>query len=341
MSKQALALKYRPKTLSDVVEQSSVIKILQYMLDNKCWSNVMLFCGAAGCGKTTVARIMSYYINEGKGVPIEIDAASNNSVDGMRQIIEESKVKSIDSEYKVYILDEVHQFSNAAWQSFLKTCEEPPKRTIFILCTTDPQKIPNTIHSRVQRFDFNRITYNGIFNRLKYICDTETKEGNTIEYEDSALEYIAKLSEGGMRDAITNLDKALNYSRQLTVKNVIEALGLQDYDTFFELCKSTIKGDIKNIIDIIERTYLQGKDLKLFIEQYADFLLDICKYEIVHDYTYIQIPQTYDNEIESLLHYVNYVNNMRREMVQLHFDIKYESLPKMLIESKFFEMCNE
>lgn len=341
MSKQALALKYRPKTLSDVVEQSSVIKILQYMLDNKCWSNVMLFCGAAGCGKTTVARIMSYYINDGKGVPIEIDAASNNSVDGMRQIIEESKVKSIDSEYKVYILDEVHQFSNAAWQSFLKTCEEPPKRTIFILCTTDPQKIPNTIHSRVQRFDFNRITYSGIFNRLKYICDSETKEGNTIEYEDSALEYIAKLSEGGMRDAITNLDKALNYSRHLTVKNVIESLGLQDYDTFFDLCKSTLNCDVKNIINIIERTYLQGKDLKLFISQYADFLLDICKYEIVHNYTYIQIPQTYNNEIESLLHYVNQINKMRREIVQLHFDIKYESMPKMLIESKFFEMCNE
>lgn len=165
-------------------------------------------------GKTTSARIFANKINEGQGVPIEVDAASNNGVEQIRVIIDDAKFKPLDSKYKIYILDECHMLSQGAWNAMLKLLEEPPKTTIFLLCTTDPQKIPKTILSRVQRYDFNKISFEGIVNRLKWIIEQENesifqkvykekpfekadlKAGGIIEYENNALEYIAKCSEG-------------------------------------------------------------------------------------------------------------------------------------------------
>lgn len=336
---QALALKYRPKTFSDLTEQKSVVKILTYMIENKCFPNVMLFCGAAGTGKTTSARIMASLINNGQGTPIEIDAASNNSVDNMRKIIEESKFKSIDAKYKIYILDEVHQFSNAAWQSFLKTCEEPPSQTIFILCTTDPQKIPMTIHSRVQKFYFNRITYKGIIDRLKYICDSEIKNGENIIYDVESLDYIAKLSNGGMRDAITHLDKALNYSKHLTIENVIEALGVHDYEYMFNLINHIINKNEANIIELIENVYLDGKDLKVMMSQFIDFLLDISKYYVINNFTYIQIPETYKSQLDIVTPHMDVVQNVLDRLLEVNKTIKYESSPKTIIEANLLLLC--
>lgn len=172
---ESLAIKYRPKKWEDVVEQSSTTVILQNQLSTGNIQNAYLFCGGAGTGKTTCARIFANEINHGAGIPIELDAASNNSVDDIRGIIAQSKTASLDSEYKVFILDEVHALSNSAWQAMLKVLEEPPKKSIFIMCTTDPQKIPKTILSRVQRFNFQRISQKGIVNRLKYILDEENK----------------------------------------------------------------------------------------------------------------------------------------------------------------------
>ena len=163
---QSLAIKYRPKTWSDVVEQSATKLILEQQLKQNEIQNAYLFCGGAGTGKTTCARIFASEINKGTGNPIELDAASNNSVDDIRGIIQQSRTASLDSEYKVFILDEVHALSNSAWQAMLKVLEEPPKKSIFIMCTTDPQKIPKTILSRVQRYDFQRISQQGIVNRL-------------------------------------------------------------------------------------------------------------------------------------------------------------------------------
>ena len=172
MSK-ALAIKYRPATWDDVTEQNSTKIILQQQLESGEVKNAYLFCGPAGCGKTTCARIFAHDINNGQGNPIELDAASNNGVDDVREIIQQAKTKSLDSEYKIFIIDECHALSNSAWQAMLKIIEEPPAKSIFIFCTTNPERIPKTILSRVQRYDFNRISTEGIVNRLKYILEQE------------------------------------------------------------------------------------------------------------------------------------------------------------------------
>ena len=171
---QALALKYRPHTFEDVVEQDNIKIILKQQLESGDVKNSYLFCGPAGDGKTTCARIFANEINKGQGNPIEMDAASNSGVADVEAICKQAQSKSLNSEYKVFIIDECHSISNAGWQAFLKTIEEPPAKSIFIFCTTDPQKIPKTILSRVQRYDFRRISEQGIINRLKYILEKET-----------------------------------------------------------------------------------------------------------------------------------------------------------------------
>ena len=150
----ALAIKYRPHTWTEVAEQSATKVILQQQLDSGNIKNAYLFCGPAGCGKTTCARIFANEINKGQGTPVELDAASNNSVDDVREIIQQSKTTSLDSEYKLFILDEVHALSGSAWQAMLKVLEEPPKKSIFIMCTTEKNKIPKTILSRFNSLIF-------------------------------------------------------------------------------------------------------------------------------------------------------------------------------------------
>ena len=170
---QTLAVKYRPKTWDDVTEQYSVCIILKQQLETNTFKSAYLFCGGAGTGKTTCARIFADEINKHLGNPIELDAASNSSVDDVRNIIQQAKTKSLDSEYKVFIIDECHAISNTGWQAFLKLIEEPPAKSIFIFATTNPEKIPKTILSRVQRYDFKRISQQGIVDRLKYVLKEE------------------------------------------------------------------------------------------------------------------------------------------------------------------------
>ena len=243
------------------------------------------------------------------------------------------KFKPIDSKFKIYILDECHMLSNGAWNAMLKLLEEPPKTTIFILCTTDPQKIPKTILSRVQRYDFNKISYNGILNRLNYIC---SQEHITVEME--ALQYIAKVSEGGMRDAISMLDKCIAFSDDLSVKNVVKALGISDYEALHGLLHNILEKHTKEAVNNIDNVYGQGKDLKLFIKQFIHFILDVCKYQLFKNYDYIQIPTTinlqeYNNvEYDKLVYLLN-------AMIELSNQIKYEQNPKMLIESKILIIC--
>lgn len=169
----SLAVKYRPSNFEDVVEQHSIKTILQQQLESDEVKHAYLFCGGAGTGKTTCARIFAKEINKGQGNPIEMDAASHSSVEDVRNIIQQAKSKSLDSEYKVFIVDECHAISLMGWQAFLKMLEEPPVKSIFIFCTTDPNRIPKTILSRVQRYDFQRISNEGIVDRLKYIIDAE------------------------------------------------------------------------------------------------------------------------------------------------------------------------
>ena len=180
MAVKTLAVKYRPTSWDEVSEQSSTKIILQQQLKSGEVKNAYLFCGPAGCGKTTCARIFANDINKGEGNPIELDAASNNGVDDVRNIIQQAKTKSINSEYKIFIIDECHALSNSAWQAMLKIIEEPPAKSIFIFCTTDPQKIPKTILSRVQRYDFQRISQEGIVERLERILELENNEVESV-----------------------------------------------------------------------------------------------------------------------------------------------------------------
>ena len=330
---QALAIKYRPKTWEDVVEQDAIKVILSQQIKTKEFKHAYLFCGGAGTGKTTCARIFANEINGGHGVPIEMDAASQNGVDDVREIIQQARTQPLDSEYKVFILDEVHSFSNSAWQAMLKLIEEPPAKLVFIFCTTDPQKIPKTILSRVQRYDFQRISHDGIIDRLHYILQEEGFGLHAI-VTDEALQYIAKIADGGMRDAITLLDKCLSYSSELTVENVVNALGTIDYEVMFNLTFSILDGDIQKVIEIIEAAHSDGKDLKQFIKMYLQFILDVNKYLIGCKWKYINIPNTSETVRLMTKFNDNYVLlDLLDMLVKLNVDIKYSSTARYDIES--------
>jgi DNA polymerase-3 subunit gamma/tau len=335
---QALAIKYRPKTFDDVTEQGAVKIILQQQLDANAIQHCYLFVGGAGTGKTTSARIFADAINKGQGNPIELDAASNNSVDDMRELIAQAQTKSLNSEYKVFIIDECHMITVAGWNAILKLIEEPPAKSIFIFCTTDPQKIPKTIISRVQRYDFKRISQDGIVKRLNYILDKEWAEHPEWDAscETAALEYIAKLADGGMRDAITLLDKVLAYTKDIELDAVVKALGTVDYDVMFELTDSLIHFSQKDMIQIIEDIHNDGRDLKQFVKQYTHFLLDIQKYAIGCDWKYINIPKLADYEkwLKTCDDF-DACHNILDCCLKLNSDIKYSSSPKLDIETAF------
>lgn len=332
---RALALKYRPKTLNDVVEQIAIVQILQQQLKTNTHQSCYLFTGAPGVGKTSIARIFANELNEGNGTPIEIDAASNNGVDDVREIISNVAFKALDSKYKVYILDEVHQFSLGAWNAMLKLIEEPPAHAVFILCTTQPEKVPETIISRVQRFDFRRITYNSIIDRLRYIIDSE----EDVSATDDALAMIARLAEGGLRDAITLLDKCLSYSDVLDIDAVSTALGTVNYKTMFDLLEFIYNKQIKEALIVIDDIYRSGVDLKQFVKRFCYFLIDSCKYVLTRDFEYIQIPQIYEDRLVEIAVDYDFVLVMMLDVQDLSAAIKWETNSKYLIEAKLIEWC--
>ncbi len=338
---QSLAIKYRPKTFDDVTEQSEVRIILEQQLESNSIQHCYLFTGGAGTGKTTCARIFANEINHHEGNPVELDAASNNSVDDMRELIQQAQTKSLNSEYKVFIIDECHMITVQGWNAILKLIEEPPAKSIFIFCTTDPQKIPKTILSRVQRYDFQRISQEGIVSRLHQILyyedifDSSDELNNTLP----ALEYIAKIADGGMRDAITLMDKCLAYSTDLTLENVVEALGTVDFDIMFKLTDAlSDSANKKAMIEIVEDIHNSGKDLKQFIKQYTHFLLDIQKYAIGCDWKYINIPRlsAYEKWLDDSGDYEFEVyQKILSCCMSLTSSIKYSANPKLDIETAF------
>lgn len=348
MAKEALAVKYRPKVFEDMTEQSAIKDILMNQLETKTFQHGYLFTGPAGTGKTTSARIFANMINDGKGNPIEVDAASNSGVDNIRQIIEDAKRKPLDAEYKIFIVDECHSLSNGAWQALLKTLEEPPKFTIFIFCTTDPQKVPATILSRVQRYNFQKISNKGIVKRLEHICVLENSQdyndpdlrdiGDIIRYPE-ALEYIAKVCNGGMRDAITLLDKCLSLSHDLTLENVLKTIGAEDYNTFILFLTALQNKEKGTAITTIENVYTAGKDVKQFLRDFAKFILEVEKYALYKNFTYISLPNTLENELEQLID--DTLFNVMDFVVSLNSQIKWDSDPKTLIELSILIYCGK
>lgn len=334
---EALATKYRPRTFKDVVCQDNIKKVLTNQLATEEIKQAYLFAGSPGTGKTTSARIFANEVNGGKGKPIEIDGASNNGVDNVRSIIDDCKMKSLDSNYKVYIIDEVHMLSLGAFNALLKVLEEPPKGVIFILCTTDPHKIPATILSRLQRFDFKRIPQFEIVERLKYILN---EEGDTT-YDIEALEYIAKLADGGMRDAIMKLDTVLGYTNNITLQAVLDCLGITNYQHLLGIVQGIINKQPDEPIQIIDKIYRDGKDLKLFVKDLNKFVLDLCKLNITRNKELTLIPTDIMSQCihiatntskYDLVDILDGVNNLLDK-------IKYEQNPKNLIESELIILC--
>ena len=337
MAKQALAVKYRPLSFEDLTEQTAIKDILENQIRTKTFQHGYLFTGPAGTGKTTSARIFANMINDGKGNPIEVDAASNSGVDNIRQIIEDAKRKPLDAEYKIFIVDECHSLSSGSWQALLKTLEEPPKFTIFIFCTTDPQKVPSTILSRVQRYNFQKISNEGIEDRLHQIIKEELPVDGYVD--PVSIAYIAKVSSGGMRSAITLLDKCLSLSHDLTLENVLKTIGSEDYSTFITFLSALEEKEKEISIKVVEDVYNDGKDVKQFMKDFSKFVLEVEKYGLYKNFDYISLPNTLENELEHLID--DSLFDIMDFVISLNNQIKWENDAKTFIELSILIYCGK
>ena len=287
MAYRALYREWRPKDFSHVVGQNAIISTLRNQVVSKRIAHAYLFCGSRGTGKTSTAKILAKAINclnPVNGDPcgecancvrmdqdetldvIEIDAASNNGVEEMRTLRETVKYPPQYGAYKVYIIDEVHMLSSSAFNALLKTLEEPPAHIVFILATTEPQKLPETILSRCQRFDFGRIPMTAITGRLK-----EAADGSGAQVSDGALMLIARAADGGMRDALSILDMCLGYSSTVDEKLVRSILGTSDSAFLFEYCDAMAAQDAGLVFQLIDRLMRDGKDPAVFAK-------DVCRH---------------------------------------------------------------
>ncbi len=346
MSYQALYRKYRPSTLEDVMGQDIVTKILKNAIQNHKVCHAYMFSGPRGIGKTTIAKLLAKAVNclnphDGDSCEkcenclsinsgfnadiIEIDAASNNGVDEIREI--KSKINLVPNQlkYKVYIIDEVHMLSIGAFNALLKTLEEPPEHIIFILATTDLHKVPSTIVSRCQCFEFHRIQNEDIIKRLEYICKKEK-----IIVDKKVLENIAQLSDGGLRDAIGMLDKLNAYSNSnISLEDFEKVNGIVSIEEQKKFLDYVFNKNIPNIIQFIDLIYDKGKDLILFIQN----LLELCKKMCIT--YYIENKSDYDvdfllafsSNISNLLKNINFSSNIKTifEITILSFVNNYHS----------------
>ncbi|CEO11453.1 DNA polymerase III subunits gamma and tau [[Clostridium] sordellii] len=293
---KALYRAYRPQNFKDVVGQNHIIRTLKNQIQNNNVGHAYLFCGTRGTGKTSTAKIFARAVNCENSINeepcnecevckdilndnimdvIEIDAASNNSVDDIREIRENVKYTPAKCKYKVYIIDEVHMLSQGAFNALLKTLEEPPSYVIFILATTEPHKIPATILSRCQRFDFKRVTVKDMATRMKEICDDVN-----IEVDERALNLIARNSQGALRDALSILDQCMSFSEgDIEYKDVVDLLGTVNIEQLFEMAEYVIKEDTKKCLEILNEFVIWGKDIKNLVDDLIDHFrnLMVCK----------------------------------------------------------------
>lgn len=264
------ARKYRPQEFDAVVGQSHITDTLEHAIDNNKLAQALLFCGPRGVGKTTCARILARKINEKDGSTsednfayniFELDAASNNSVDDIRNLTDQVRFAPQVGKYKIYIIDEVHMLSSAAFNAFLKTLEEPPEHAIFILATTEKHKIIPTILSRCQIYDFKRIQIEDIQNHLKKIADKEN-----VKYEDDALFLIAQKADGALRDALSIFDRMVTFSHNnITVAKSAEVLNILDYDQYLNIADLAKENKIPEVLSAFNEIVKKGFDPHIFI----------------------------------------------------------------------------
>lgn len=360
MSYMALYRKFRPQSFDEVKGQDHIVTTLQNQVKNDRIGHAYLFTGTRGTGKTTIAKILARTINCQNPVDgnpcmecpmckaitagnsmnvIEMDAASNNGVDNIRQIIEEVAYPPTEGRYKVYIIDEVHMLSTGAFNALLKTLEEPPSYVVFILATTEVHKIPITILSRCQRYDFHRISIDTISARL---ADLMEREG--VEVEEKALRYVAKAADGSMRDGLSLLDQCLAFyiGQKLTYDKVLSVLGAIDTEVFSRLLRSIIAGQITEAIDLLESIVTQGRDLNQFVVDFTWYLRNLMLLKSA-DNMEDALEMSSDNlallkeeaemvDTQVIMRYIQVLSDLANE-------IKYASQKRVLIEIALIKLC--
>ena len=360
MSYTALYRKFRPSEFGDVKGQEHIVTTLQNQIKANRIGHAYLFCGTRGTGKTTAAKIFARAVNcehPVDGSPcgecemcrsiaagtsmnvIEIDAASNNGVDNIREIKEEVTYRPTEGRYKVYIIDEVHMLSPGAFNALLKTLEEPPEYVIFILATTEVHKIPVTIMSRCQHYDFRRITIETISDRLKELMEVEH-----VEVEDRAIRYIAKAADGSMRDALSLLDQCIAFylGQKLTYDNVLEVLGAVDTDVFSRLLRSIMGRKVPEVLDMVEELVMQGRELLQLSVDFTWYLRNLLLVktsdlpEDVVDVSSENLAQLKEEaemiETDMLLRYI-------RIFSELSEQLRFATQKRVLLEVALIKLC--
>ena len=348
----SLYRKYRPKTFSDVVGQEVVVKILKNSIINNKISHAYIFSGPRGTGKTSIAKIFSKAVNclnttdgdlcnncenclqniDEEIDIIEIDAASNNGVDEIREIRNNVKLMPVHLKYKVYIIDEVHMLSTSAFNALLKTLEEPPKHVIFILATTEFNKIPATVISRCQKFDFKKITNKQIEGRLKYILEQEKKNLN-----GEVISLIAKLSDGGLRDAINMLDQVISLEKEnITVDDVYNLIGDISEKNIIILLENIVSGNIKETLKNINEYYEEGKNFINICERLQLLIRNIIIFNNTDNY----FDKEYEKKLLDFSHIeLEYCEKMSDELFNLINELKRTNNQKIITEISFLKMC--
>lgn len=345
MSYQALYRKWRPDNFNDVKGQDTIVTTLRNQINADRIGHAYLFCGTRGTGKTSVAKIFAKAVNcehPVDGNPcgecptckaiaagtsmnvIEIDAASNNGVDNIRQIREEVQYSPTEGRFKVYIIDEVHMLSIGAFNALLKTLEEPPAYVIFILATTEVARIPITILSRCQRYDFHRITIETIAGRL-----SELMKAEGLNVEDKAIKYVAKAADGSMRDALSLLDQCIAFylGQDLKYENVLEVLGAVDTAVFAEMLSYILKADTYACMQLLEQIIMQGRDLGQFVSDFVWYLRNLLLVKTTDDEAKAEdiIDVSADNleqlkkdskqvDVDTLMRYIRVLSELANEL---------------------------
>ncbi|GAA0337021.1 DNA polymerase III subunit gamma/tau [Bacillus carboniphilus] len=358
MSYQALYRVWRPQSFQDVVGQEHVTRTLQNALLQNKISHAYLFSGPRGTGKTSAAKILAKAVNCENGPSkepcnecssclgimdgsiqdvIEIDAASNNGVEEIRDIRDKVKYAPSSVSFKVYIIDEVHMLSTGAFNALLKTLEEPPQHVIFILATTEPHKIPATVISRCQRFDFKRITIDHIVDRMKFIL-----ESSEWRYDSLALPIIARAAEGGLRDALSLLDQAISFSDdQLSVDDALSVTGSVSQELFETLTKEVMNQNTSAVLELLEQLLENGKDPVRFIEDYLLFMRDLLLYQAAPDvddvYKTIVVSERFKeiaSDISSdIIYEIIHILNQAQQ------DMKWTNHPRVYTEVALIKLC--